>query len=162
MTLPVPPPQHFTGHLLRRAQQAHLAAWAEHVSTTVSSVQFAALSVLARDPGRSQAALCAELGLDRATIADLVRRMETRGHVRRTPDPHDARRKVVALTDAGHEAVRMLLPRVESLEPILTGRLTASERARLRMLLERVVGAVTDEAAEVPGTKAGAQVGGPT
>lgn len=159
MTLPVPPPQHFTGHLLRRAQQAHLAAWAEHVSTAVTSVQFAALSVLARDPGRSQAALCAELGLDRATIADLVRRMEARGHVQRTPDPHDARRKVVTLTDAGHEALRMLLPRVESLEPILTGRLTAPERAQLRMLLERVVGAVADEGSDegssAPGTGAG-------
>lgn len=139
MTALVPSPQHFTGHLLRRAQQAHVAAWTRHVSTGVTSVQFATLSVLARAPGMSQAGLGGELGLDRATITDLVRRMEARGHVVRTADPGDARRKVVTLTPSGQETLHALLPRVEALEPILTGGLSPDERAQLRVLLERVI-----------------------
>ena len=46
-------PFHFTGFLIRRAQQAHVAAWQREVSADISSVQFGVLSVLARTPGAS-------------------------------------------------------------------------------------------------------------
>lgn len=135
----VPPPLHYTGHLLRRAQQVHQAAWNRDVSTQTTSVQFAALSVLSNRPGSSQAELGAELDLDRSTIADLVRRMQARGLVSREGDPRDGRRKVLTLTPAGEEMLEQLRPRVESLEPVLTGGLDDSEAAQLRRLLERVL-----------------------
>ena len=49
----VPAPEDYIRHLLRLAQQVHLAAWLRDVSTEITSVQFAALSVLARTPGGS-------------------------------------------------------------------------------------------------------------
>jgi hypothetical protein len=52
----------------------------------VTSVQFGVLSVLARTPGASQTELCAQLDLDRSTIADIVARLERHGLSERIRD----------------------------------------------------------------------------
>lgn len=138
MTHPVGP-IHYTGHLIRRAQQVHHAAWLEHVSREVSSVQFAALSVLEATPGASQAELGAQLDLDRSTIADLVARMSAHGLISRTGDAADRRRKVLTLTERGADTLRELRPRVEGIEPIVTGGLGEADRAELRRMLRAIV-----------------------
>ncbi|WP_309069155.1 MarR family transcriptional regulator, partial [Microbacterium sp.] len=111
-----PEPLRHLGHLLRRAQQMHLAAWQRDVSRDVTSVQYAVLTVLERLPGSSQATLGAELDLDRSTIADLVARMTRRGLIERASDASDRRRNVLKLTAAGRATVAELRPRVEGLE----------------------------------------------
>ena len=116
-------------------QQLHVAAWRRDVSTDVSSVQFAVLSVLDRRPGSSQAELGNELDLDRSTIADLVGRMVGRGLLTRTTDDIDQRRRVLALTAAGEAMVTELQPRVAALEEVLLAGLRDAERAELRRLL---------------------------
>jgi len=135
----VPAPDHYIGHLLRRMQQLHLAAWIRDVSTEVTSVQFAALSVLARDPGASQAVLGKSLDLDRSTIADLVRRMVARDLLTRTKSGDDSRRYVLYLTTHGRGLLDELRPRVEKLEPILTMGLGTEESAQLRSFLSTVL-----------------------
>jgi len=135
----VPAPEDYIGHLLRRAQQVHLAAWTRDVSTEVTSVQFAALSVLARTPGVSQADLGAALDLDRSTIAVLVRRMTGRGLLSRERSATDSRRNVLCLTDAGHAVLADLQPRVEALGPVLTAVLSDPEVDDLRRLLWAVL-----------------------
>lgn len=134
-----PEPLRYTGHLLRRAQQVHLAVWQQEVSTEVTSVQFAALAVLDRMPGASQAELGADLFLDRSTIADVVSRMVRRGLIARTQDTVDRRRKTLTLTADGRAALETLRPRVEAIEPLLTGGLTTVERADLRRLLDKML-----------------------
>ncbi|GGR53248.1 DNA-binding MarR family transcriptional regulator [Nocardioides luteus] len=134
-----PEPLRYTGHLLRRAQQVHLAVWQQEVSTEVTSVQFAALAVLDGMPGASQAELGADLFLDRSTIADVVSRMVRRGLIARTQDTVDRRRKTLTLTADGRAALETLRPRVEAIEPLLTGGLTTVERADLRRLLDKML-----------------------
>lgn len=133
------PPRRHTGHLIRRAQQVHQAVWTREVSADVSSVQYAALAVLARTPGASQAELGAALSLDRSTIADLVSRMVRRGLLAREQDAADRRRKVLTLTDAGRTMFEELVPRVDAIEPLVTGGLSAAERAELRRLLRTIL-----------------------
>src|SRR5690606_7784902 len=53
-----------TGSLIRRAQQRHAAEWARLVSNTITSVQFAALAILADTPGASQRELGDALEVD--------------------------------------------------------------------------------------------------
>lgn len=132
-------PLRHTGHLIRRAQQVHQAVWTRDVSTEVSSVQYAALAVLDRRPGASQADLGAELSLDRSTIADLVSRMIRNGLIARAQDAADRRRKVLTLTDAGRATYAELVPRVDAIEPIVTGGLSVAERAEFRRLLRTVL-----------------------
>lgn len=130
----------YTGHLIRRAQQLHVAIWTREVSSEVSSVQFATLAVLARRPGLSQRELGTELDLDRSTIADLVTRLLRRGLIMRTANPHDRRRKDLALTTAGIDQLAELRAGVERVEAEFTRLLGADDRGRLRAILRHLVG----------------------
>ena len=132
-------PLRYTGHLLRRAQQLHLAVWLRDVSAETTSVQFAALTVLEQQPRASQRDLGRVLDLDRSTIADLVARMLRRGLIARERDAGDRRRNALQLTRAGREELARLRPRVEAIEPILTGGLSDDERDQLRRLLAQVL-----------------------
>lgn len=138
MNLDAEPLRH-TGHLLRRAQQLHVAVWLRDVCSETTSVQFAALTVLDQSPGASQRDLGRALDLDRSTIADLVARMVRRGLIERERDDDDRRRNVLQLTAAGRDELVRLRPRVEAIEPILTAGLSPSERDQLRRLLQRAL-----------------------
>lgn len=128
-----------TGHLLRRAQQLHVAVWLRDVCSETTSVQFAALTVLDQRPRASQSELGQVLDLDRSTIADLVARMVRRGLVKRERAGDDRRRNVLELTAAGRDELARLRPRVDAIEPVLTAGLSPRERDQLRDLLHRML-----------------------
>ena len=127
--------RYHTGPLLRRAQQLHLALWNREVSLDVSSVQFAALSVLERRPGVGQVDLGAELDLDRSTIADLVRRLEAGGLITRTASTADRRRFELHLTEAGRAQLERGRPIALAIEDELFGELSPEELSALRRYL---------------------------
>lgn len=128
-----------TGHLLRRAQQRHQELWLREVSTEVSSVQFAALTVLAGSPEASQRDLGDALELDRSTIADLVGRMVRRGLVERERSGDDRRRYVLRLTPAGRAELDRLRPLMHAIQPKLTHRLSPEDRGHLHRLLRLII-----------------------
>ncbi|WP_291048976.1 MarR family winged helix-turn-helix transcriptional regulator [Herbiconiux sp.] len=125
----------YTGYLIRRAQQAHVAAWQREVSAEVTSVQFGVLNVLAGTPGASQQHLVERLDLDRSTIADIVARLERRGLIERIRDGADKRRNVLHLTPLGETELAALLPRVARVDEVLTAGLTGEDAATLRRIL---------------------------
>ncbi len=125
----------FTGSLVRRAQQRHVAVWLSEVSAEITSVQYAALEILQRTPGVNQRQLGDELDVDRSTVADLVARMVRNGLIERSDDPVDRRSYVLSLAAAGSNQLAALRPRVEEVERILTSKLTPRESVELRRLL---------------------------
>jgi MarR family transcriptional regulator, temperature-dependent positive regulator of motility len=125
----------FTGSLVRRAQQRHVAVWLAEVSAEITSVQYAALEILHRTPGVNQRQLGDELDVDRSTIADLVARMVRNDLIERSDDPVDKRSYVLFLTAAGKKQLAALRPRVEEVERVLTARLSERESLELRRLL---------------------------
>ena len=139
MTDPDQEPQKHTGYLIRRAQQAHVAAWNRIVSTEVSSVQYAILATLDRVGEASQRELCDEIDLDRSTIADLVSRMERRGLLAPPRSADDARRNTVTLTPHGLAERHRLRPLVAEVEETLTGGLAPGVRDALRDALRAVL-----------------------
>ncbi|MFL5955577.1 MAG: MarR family winged helix-turn-helix transcriptional regulator [Gaiellaceae bacterium] len=67
----------------------------------VESNGYAMLSLIGvRGPVRLTE-VAAELGMPLTTASDIVRRLETRGHVRRTPNPEDGRSFLFELTAKG-------------------------------------------------------------
>ncbi len=87
------------GFLIRRLHQIHLALFAEACGTFgVTPVQYSILTVASAHPGLDQAALAIEVGVDRATVADVLARLERRGLVRRSRAARDARLKLVHAT----------------------------------------------------------------
>ncbi len=90
------------GFLIRRLHQIHQAIFAEECAAfDITPVQFSIMTVAAAQPGLDQTALAHEVGVDRATLANVLARLEGRGLVRRTPGQTDKRIKCVQLSAAG-------------------------------------------------------------
>jgi MarR family transcriptional regulator, lower aerobic nicotinate degradation pathway regulator len=99
------------GFLIRRLHQIHLSLFAEECHAfDVTPVQYSILTAIAARPGLEQAALAQEVGVDRATLANVVARLARRGLVRRRQGKKDRRLKHVSAT----ASCRRLLTRMEN------------------------------------------------
>jgi DNA-binding MarR family transcriptional regulator len=104
----------------------------------VTALQFTALTVLERHDDLTAAALARNSFVRTQSMADLVAGLERRGLVERSPDPHDGRRILLHLTDAGRSLIAAHGPAVEALERRMTAGLEPAEVASLRTLLDRL------------------------
>ena len=130
------------GFLIRRLHQIHLALFADECSAfRVTPVQFSLLSVLAAQPGLDQAALAFAVGVDRATTANVVARLDQRGLLRRRPGTTDKRVKQVELTQAGHRLLARIDPHARRAHARTLETLRPADRARFVALLRRLVDA---------------------
>lgn len=129
------------GFLVRRLHQIHLALFAEEcLPFGVTPVQYSIMSVLRHQPDLDQASLAHEVGVDRATLANVVARLEGRDLVKRTQGLHDRRLKHVRLSPAGHRLVVRMSDAAQrahdrTVEP-LSPRQRANFLAALRKLVE--------------------------
>lgn len=133
---------HSPGHLIRRAQQRHLALWSARVVGELTSVQFAVLLLLRYEPGLDQRTVSARLSIDSSTLADVCRRLEQRSLLGRSRDSGDGRRYVLTVAEPGRRLLDEALPEAEDVGEELFGDLDAAERRTLMELLRRVVGEV--------------------
>jgi len=79
--------------------------------------------------------------LSRATV-----RLETRGWVRRRPDPADGRYTLATLTDAGQRAFDQATPgHVETVNRLVLDALTAAQKKQLLEISRRISGAIREE-----------------
>ena len=130
------------GFLIRRLHQIHLALFAEECAAFgITPVQFSLLSVLSAQPGLDQAALAVAVGVDRATTANVVARLEKRGLLRRRSSTTDRRVKQVELTAAGSLLLARIDPHARRAHARTLQALRPVERARFVALLRRLVDA---------------------
>ncbi|MEQ1696169.1 MAG: MarR family transcriptional regulator [Hyphomicrobiaceae bacterium] len=123
-------------HLLHRAAQSANDLFAKEQSEGgLTSRQLVVLAAIAENEGLSQTGIVSRTGVDRSTLADVVRRLLKKGLVVRRRTKDDARAYAVKLTtegqnllaDAGATAMR-------TEEKLLSG-LSASNRRDLIRLL---------------------------
>ena len=87
------------GYLIRRLHQIHLALFLEECKASqLTPVQYGLLTALAIRGDLDQVSLAEEIGLDRTTTAEVLRRLEARKLVSRKPNPDDRRAKRVRIT----------------------------------------------------------------
>jgi DNA-binding MarR family transcriptional regulator len=72
--------------------------------------QLAVLMTVAQNEGLSQTGLVDRTGIDRSTLADIVRRMQRKGILQRRRTREDARAYAVKLTDEGRRVLRIAEP----------------------------------------------------
>ncbi|MET0278596.1 MAG: MarR family transcriptional regulator, partial [Pseudorhodoplanes sp.] len=71
---------HRPGFLIRRLHQIHTALFIEECADfNVTPVQYSVLTAIAEQSAMEQARLAQEVGVDRATLANVVARLEVRG-----------------------------------------------------------------------------------
>jgi MarR family transcriptional regulator, organic hydroperoxide resistance regulator len=115
------------------AMKAHVADLAAAFELTPS--QLAALSHL--DEPRSQRELAESLHFDASNITDIVDRLEARGLVVRTVDPHDRRVRRIMQTPEGEELRRKALEEALATAPTIES-LSAAEQRELCELLGKI------------------------
>src|SRR5574343_2024572 len=130
------------GHLLRRAQQIEVAEFnREAVSHDVTPVQFAFMSAMMDTPGVDQITLANGVAFDAATSGSVIGRLEAKGWVRREPDPHDRRRKLIYVTAEGQKAVAGMKDAVDRVQQNILSPLAAKDReVFVRLLVQLVAG----------------------
>lgn len=96
------------------------------------------LSILAKRGSATQVQLARILGVEPPTIAKMVGRLEAAGFADRTPDPRDARAKLVSLTDQGADAAAQVSAVWAELSALTHAGLTPDEAEQLTQLLARV------------------------
>ena len=98
-------------HLLHRAGQcAEELFQAEIGDADLTARQLAVLNTVAANEGLSQTGIVARTGIDRSTLADIVRRLSRKGLLQRRRTKEDARAYAVKLTEEGEKLLRRVGP----------------------------------------------------
>ena len=128
------------GHLIRRVHQISAAIFAEEcASSGITSVQFAALTVIRANPGVDATRLSSLIAFDRSTLGDVLERLEAKGWIARRPSPHDKRIKLLRLSKAGAQVLGEVEPEVRRVQERLLAPLEPGERLAMMRMLERLI-----------------------
>ena len=128
------------GFLIRRLHQIHVALFAEECGAfNITPVQYSIMSVAHMRPGLDQSELTQEVGVDRATLANVLARLEKRGLVRRDRTVHDRRLKQVHLTPDGVTVIVNMTEPARRAHARTIAALTGAERAAFLYGLTRLV-----------------------
>ena len=128
------------GHLLRRAYQRASGHLAQRIrSLELTPVQHATLIRLWEFGPLSQNQLGRLVAMPPANIHALVRRLESRGLLRRDPSPKDKRLLTVSLTEEGRTMAEMLIPLDTASTEAALRQLDQKERDFLFAVLKKLI-----------------------
>ncbi len=131
-------------HLLHRAGQCAGDIFQGKLGTTdLTPRQFAVLVTVAHNEGLSQTHLVEKTGIDRSTLADIVRRMLKKNLLQRRRTREDARAYAVKLTDEGWRTLRSVEPTTIEVDNIILGALEHSDREQFLDSLNTIVVALS-------------------
>jgi DNA-binding MarR family transcriptional regulator len=141
LTTSTPPVNEVAGHLRlvvsRTARRLRQEAGAD-----LSPTLLAALGTISRHGPLTPSELADRERIQRPTATRLLGRLEEPGYVARTPDPHDGRSALVAITPAGQALLEDLRHRKDAYLARRLRTLSAEDRATLRRasdILERLL-----------------------
>lgn len=135
-------------HLLHRAGQCAGDIFADEMSRVkLTPRQYAVLVGVSENEGVSQTGLVERTGIDRSTLADIIRRMLRKGLLQRKRTKEDQRAYSVRLTEEGRKLLLSAEPGANRADERLLGALSSEQRAAflasLNMLVQSIVHATT-------------------
>jgi len=131
---------HSATHLLHRAGQHAEDMFARATGQLgITARQFVVLAAIDGLDKPSQTALCETSGIDRSTLADIVRRLEMRGLIHRERTKTDARMYAVSVTDQGRALLARAAPIAIEVERDLLSQFTPAEQEIFKSLLRRAM-----------------------
>jgi DNA-binding MarR family transcriptional regulator len=137
-------------HLLHRAGQcAGDIFQSEMASGVLTPRQYAVLTTVAHNEGLSQTNLVDRTGIDRSTLADIIRRMLKKGLIQRRRTREDARAYAVKLSEEGWRVLKSAEPMARRIDDKIMAALPSASRERFLQDLNVIVTAL---GADVPAT----------
>ena len=104
---------------VHRAEQAAALLFAENIAAKMTLRQAVVLKAVLDNSGGSQTDLVKATGVDRSTLADIVRRLHRRGWLQRRRTKEDARAYAVQLTPEGNKALQSARQAAAKAEKVL-------------------------------------------
>lgn len=130
-------------HQLHRAGQCAADVFqAEMGGGDLTPRQYAVLNTVSQNEGLSQTHLVEKTGIDRSTLADIVRRMLKKGLLHRRRTKEDARAYAVKLTDEGWRTLRSADPVAKRVDDRILAALPVAQRDRFLNDLSAIVTAL--------------------
>ena len=127
-------------HLLHRASQfADQQFEQASAAQGLTARQLVVLDAIAKLDDPSQTAVCDVTGIDRSTLADMVRRLCARRLVVRRRSRADARAYTLRLTEEGSNCLAKLLPIMAEAEKKMTGPLSESRRREFVEIIRSIL-----------------------
>ena len=136
-------------HLLHRAGQCAGDVFLGEVgASALTPRQYAVLTTVSQNEGLSQTDLVEKTGVDRSTLADIVRRMLKKGLLQRRRTKEDARAYAVRLTDEGKRVLASCEPLVKKVEDRILQSLPARHREQFIADLATIIDALDADKAD--------------
>lgn len=127
-------------HLLHRAGQCAAEIFQMELgSGDITPRQFAVLVTVSQNEGLSQTHLVERTGIDRSTLADVVRRMLKKGLLQRRRTREDARAYAVKLTEEGWRVLKSVDPLARKVDDKILSSLPSAQREKLLHDLNNIV-----------------------
>lgn len=127
-------------HLLHRASQHADQLFAAAIGNTgLTARQLIVLDAVARARQPSQTDICTATGIDRSTLADIVRRLVGRGLIFRRRTKEDARAYALRLTEEGRLVLAQCLPIALDVDRQLVSALPEADRHKLAETLQLIL-----------------------
>lgn len=127
------------GYNARRAALTIIEVFLERMSVYgLRPVDFSLLSLISHNAGITSRQLCSALGILPPNLVKLVADLDKRGLLQRKPHPTDGRAIGLHLTAEGRKLMREAEVTARELEDYVASPLTASERATLMALLQKI------------------------
>ncbi len=112
----------------------------------MTPAQFGVLSVLGAHPGLDQSTLARALGFDKVTVLRVLRGLEARGLIGRTPAPASRRKLSISLTHAGQSLLAQAQEPAERAYDRLMAPLDPSQQNQLVELLQALISGLEGDA----------------
>jgi DNA-binding MarR family transcriptional regulator len=133
---------HSATHLLHRAVQCASEVFTVSTqSVDITPRQYAVMLAVAQNERISQIALTGKTGIDRSTMADVVRRLVNRGLLRRARSRQDSRAYELRLTDEGWRVLEGAVPKAMACDEQVLSALPEEERSTFLRQLALIVAA---------------------
>jgi DNA-binding MarR family transcriptional regulator len=128
------------GHLIRRLHQIHVAIFLEECEEfNLTPVQFGVLTILYDRAVLDQVTIANQLGVDRNTTADVIRRLERRGLLVRSISLVDKRSKLACINSAGRELVDAAKPYMIRAQERLVSAIDDDELSNVMEIMGKLV-----------------------
>ena len=125
-------------HLMRKVFQQHTARWQQCIPE-LTKPQYAVLRSIAENPGIEQVQLTDVAISSKATLAEMLARLETRGLLLREADPADKRRRFITLTTEGKAVLAKTQPLGQQVDTEFLSRLSPDDQQHLVRLLKSMM-----------------------
>jgi MarR family transcriptional regulator, temperature-dependent positive regulator of motility len=130
-------------HLLHRVGQCASDIFQNELGAEdLTPRQYAVLVAVSQNEGLSQTQLVEKTGVDRSTLADIVRRMLKKGLLQRRRTKGDARAYSVKLTDEGRRILKLADPLAKRVDDKILAVLSIQQRERFLQDLNAIVDAL--------------------